>query len=148
MTPFPRPCGRRKTSLYGVSNDCLVRAASARSLLTLFVLAGEFLLSVSELHRAESGDLSGHDVRHRVRCRFDNRAGDLLALFVEDLGHAQLFSNDSDHFLLDLDLDVDTSGEIQLGERVDGCGAGVEDVDQALVGLELELLARLFVDVR
>src|ERR1700722_18570406 len=50
--------------------------------------------------------------------------------------------------LLDLDLDVDTGRQIQLGERVDRLGARIEDVDHALVRLQLELLARLLVDVR
>ena len=137
-----------ETSLRGVSDDCLVRAASAGSLLSLLVLTCELLLAVAELHRRDAGDFGGENLSDCVGRRFDDRAGDLLALFVEDLGHAQLLSNDSDHFLLDLDLDVDTGREIQLGESVDRCGAGVEDVDQALVGLELELLARLLVDVR
>jgi hypothetical protein len=44
-------------------------------------------------------------------------------------------------FLFDLDFDVYASGEVQLRERVDGCGAAVEDIDETLVRLELELLA-------
>ena len=49
---------------------------------------------------------------------------------------------------LDFDLDVDSSGEIQLHQRVDGLIGRVEDVDQALVGARLELLSRLLVNVR
>ena len=51
-------------------------------------------------------------------------------------------------FPLELDLDVDAGGELELHQRVDGLGRGVEDVDQPLVRPDLELLARLLVDVR
>src|SRR5580698_2506108 len=44
--------------------------------------------------------------------------------------------------LLDLDLDVHTSRQIQLRERIDCLGARIEDIDYTLVRLELELLAR------
>src|SRR4051812_7024281 len=50
--------------------------------------------------------------------------------------------------LLELDLDVDAGGKIQLSERVDRLLRRLEDVEQALVGADLELLARLLVDVR
>src|SRR5436190_5389140 len=50
--------------------------------------------------------------------------------------------------LFDLDLDVDTGRKIQLGQRVDRLRTRVEDVDHTLVRLQLELLARLLVDVR
>src|SRR5437660_2568561 len=49
---------------------------------------------------------------------------------------------------LDLDLDVDAGGKIELGQRVDSCRARIQNVDQPLVRLELELLPRLLVDVR
>src|SRR5262245_12983911 len=47
-----------------------------------------------------------------------------------------------------LDLHVDPGRQIELHERVDGLRGRLEDVDQALVGADLELLARLLVDVR
>src|SRR6267142_5470100 len=50
--------------------------------------------------------------------------------------------------LLDLDLDVDAGGKIELGQRVDRCRARIKDVDQPLVRLQLELFSRLFVNVR
>jgi hypothetical protein len=50
--------------------------------------------------------------------------------------------------LLNLDLDVHTSRQIELRQRIDRLGATVEDVDHPLVRLQLELLARLLVDVR
>src|SRR5687768_10888680 len=49
---------------------------------------------------------------------------------------------------LQLDLDVDACGEVELHEGVDGLRGRVDDVDQALVRPHLELLARGFVDVR
>src|SRR5215470_2849630 len=49
---------------------------------------------------------------------------------------------------LQLDLDVDAGGEVELAERVDRLLRGVQDVEQPLVGADLELLARLLVDVR
>src|SRR5437763_3998549 len=49
---------------------------------------------------------------------------------------------------LQLDLDVDAGGEVELAERVDRLLRRLEDVEQTLVGADLELLARLLVDVR
>src|SRR5438270_5858151 len=49
---------------------------------------------------------------------------------------------------LHLDLDVHTSREIELRQRVHRLRARIENVDDALVGLQLELLPRLLVDVR
>src|SRR5437773_7131381 len=47
-----------------------------------------------------------------------------------------------------LDLDVDRRRQVELHQRVDGLRRRIEDVDQALVRPDLELLARLLVDVR
>src|SRR5687767_12394745 len=47
-----------------------------------------------------------------------------------------------------LDLDVDARWKIQLHQRVNGLRRWLEDVDQALVRPDLELLPRLLVDVR
>src|SRR5688572_23212708 len=47
-----------------------------------------------------------------------------------------------------LDLDVDTGGEIELHQCVEGLLRRIEDVQQALVRADLELLARLLVDER
>ena len=48
---------------------------------------------------------------------------------------------------LDLDLDVDASGEVELHELVHRLGGEVADVEEALVGANLEVLARVLVDV-
>src|SRR6476646_2114052 len=47
---------------------------------------------------------------------------------------------------LEPDLDVDTGGQrVQALQRVDGFRRGLEDVDQPLVGADLEVLARVLV---
>src|SRR5256885_14687151 len=49
---------------------------------------------------------------------------------------------------LELDLDVDTGGQIELHESIDGLRGRIDDVEKTLVGAHLELLAALLVDVR
>src|SRR5271166_5612828 len=46
------------------------------------------------------------------------------------------------------DLDIDAGGKIELHQRVDGLRCGVDDVEHALMSSDLELFARLLVDVR
>src|SRR5882672_8364516 len=48
----------------------------------------------------------------------------------------------------ELDLDVDAGGEIELHQRVHRLRRRIDDVEEALVGAHLELLAALLVDVR
>src|SRR6201989_998381 len=50
--------------------------------------------------------------------------------------------------ILELDLDVDTGGQVELHQGVDGLRGRVDNVEKALVGAHLELLAALLVDVR
>src|SRR5437867_3314510 len=50
--------------------------------------------------------------------------------------------------LLDFDFHVDAGRQIQLRQRIDRLRARIENVDQALVRLELELLSCFLVDVR
>src|SRR3546814_19853913 len=47
-----------------------------------------------------------------------------------------------------LDFDVHARGEVGLHQRVDRLRGGLHDVEQPLVSAPLELLARLFVDLR
>src|ERR1051325_4308424 len=49
---------------------------------------------------------------------------------------------------LELDLDVDAGGEIELHQRVHRLRGRIDDIEQALVRAHLELLAALLVDVR
>src|SRR5262245_28368726 len=48
----------------------------------------------------------------------------------------------------ELDLDVDAGGEVELHQRVHRLRSRVDDVEDAPMGTDLELLARLLVDVR
>src|SRR5687767_14373518 len=50
--------------------------------------------------------------------------------------------------LLNLDLDVDSGGEIKLHQCVHGLVRGINNVHQAQVRADLELVARRLVDVR
>ena len=50
--------------------------------------------------------------------------------------------------LRQFDLHVHTRGEIELHQCIDRLGRRLNDVQQPLVGADLELLARLLVDVR
>src|SRR4029078_9211779 len=45
----------------------------------------------------------------------------------------------------ELDLDVDAGRQVEAHQGVDGLRGGVDDVDEALVGAHLEVLARVFV---
>src|SRR6201996_9347038 len=49
---------------------------------------------------------------------------------------------------LELDLDVDAGGQVELHQSIDGLRGRIDDVEQALVGAHLELFAALLVDVR
>ena len=49
---------------------------------------------------------------------------------------------------LQLDLDIHAGGELEAHERVHRLRGRVEDVDQALVRPDLELLPRVLVDVQ
>src|SRR6185437_5408572 len=49
---------------------------------------------------------------------------------------------------LQLDLDVDAGSEIELHQRVHRLRRRIDDVENPLVGADLELLARLLVDMR
>src|SRR5258707_9413379 len=49
---------------------------------------------------------------------------------------------------LELDLDVDTCGQIELHQSIDGLRGRVDNVEKALVGAHLELFTALLVDVR
>src|ERR1700724_810240 len=50
--------------------------------------------------------------------------------------------------LLELDFNVDAGSEVELPQRVDSLLGRFEHVEQTLMGANLKMLARLFVDVR
>ena len=47
----------------------------------------------------------------------------------------------------DADGDVNTGGQVELLQLIDGAGGWIDDVEDALVGADLELFHRLLVDV-
>src|SRR5579875_2980198 len=47
---------------------------------------------------------------------------------------------------LQLDFDIDAGRELQAHQRIDGFARRLDDVDQPLVGADLELLARVLID--
>src|ERR1700730_6251117 len=47
----------------------------------------------------------------------------------------------------ELDLDVDAGGEVELHQGVDGLRRRIDDIEHALMRADLELLARLLVDM-
>src|SRR5262249_60727214 len=49
---------------------------------------------------------------------------------------------------LELDLDVDAGGQVELHESIDGLRGRVDNVEKTLVSAHLELLAALLVHVR
>src|ERR1700761_6022911 len=49
---------------------------------------------------------------------------------------------------LQLNLDVDASGEVELHQGINGLGRRIDDVQEPLMRADFELLARLLVDVR
>src|SRR5271167_4736596 len=49
---------------------------------------------------------------------------------------------------LELDLDVDAGGKIELHQSIDRLRRRIDDVENPLVGANFELLARLLIDVR
>src|SRR5688572_3881011 len=87
-----------------------------------------------------------------------NGDGHVLALVIEDAGHADLLGEETaTHGPVpslpcplgaELDLDVHARGEVELHQRIDRLRGRIDDIEHALVGADLELLARLLVDVR
>src|SRR3982750_1761799 len=49
---------------------------------------------------------------------------------------------------LELDFDVDAGGQIELHQGIDGLRCRIDNIEKALVGAHLELLAALLVDMR
>src|SRR6185312_1674424 len=49
---------------------------------------------------------------------------------------------------LELDLDVDAGGEVELHQRVHRLRRRIDDIEHALMRADFELLARLLVDMR
>ena len=82
---------------------------------------------------------------------FDGHHGDRhhRAVLREDLGHADLAAEDSDAWLAHILISMSTpAASAESHQGVDRLGRGVEDVDEPLVGADLELLPAVLVDER
>ena len=101
----------------------------------------------AELHGGVAVALDGPQRGDGIR--FDGHHGDGHdgAVRGEDRGHANFLADQADTHL-HLDLDVDARGKRESHQGVHRLGRGVEDVDQPLVGADLELLAAVLVDER
>src|SRR5438045_5500848 len=94
------------------------------------------------LLRALGDDLTIGDAQHGYR--------DVVALAGEYPGHPELLRNETGphHDPLELDLDINAGGEIELHQRIDGLRRRIDDIEHPLMGADLELLARFLVDMR
>src|SRR5437762_2321326 len=128
----------------------------------------------TELERGVAVALPGADLRHGAWPRLDHGHGHDVALLVEELGHADLFSDQTHHLEIvlsrrrtpssppapslrdprwarappsGLDLNVHTGRDVELLERFHGLPRRARDVDGPLVNADLGLLAGLLVHV-
>src|ERR1700722_12128744 len=97
------------------------------------------------LFGAVRDDLTIAEPQHRHR--------HVLASLGEEAGHPDfLCQHSGTHWnpfrALELDLDVDTGGKIELHQRVHRLRRRIDDIEQALVRAHFELLAALLVDMR
>src|SRR6185312_8997074 len=119
----------------------------------------------AELQRDVSVVLGRAMAQHLTIAQLQHGHGDMLAGLGKDPRHPDLLCDHSGAHLrascsfcppradlkskpLELDLDVDTGGQIELHESIDGLRGRVDNVEKALVGAHLELLTALLVDMR
>src|SRR5690606_25438424 len=97
--------------------------------------------------RAALGELPLHDLPQEVLVHFG--AEDLVGqIDLPNVVAGGVLEIDFHGGVSGLDLDVDAGREVELHQRVEGLLRRLEDVEQTLVGANLELLARLLVGVR
>ena len=103
-------------------------------------------LAEGELHGGVAVALGVAHRGHLAGAGLDHGHGHDLAVLAEDLGHARASCRGSRPSALEPDLDVDAGRQrVQALQRVDGFRRGLKDVDQPLVGADLEVLARVLV---
>src|SRR5215218_2755627 len=86
------------------------------------------------------------DARDRARPRLDHRHRHARAVLGEHLSHPDFLADERSHRRSGFDLDVDPGRErVQALEGVDRLRGRLVDVDQPLVGADLEVLARVLV---
>src|SRR5271170_1158976 len=81
-----------------------------------------------------TGTCSPASVKRRVIPTFCARTPERICLFPNRA--------------LELDLDVDAGGEVELHQRIDRLRRRIDDVEQSLMRAHFELLAALLVDMR
>jgi hypothetical protein len=90
--------------------------------------------------------LGGADAGDRARAGLEHGHALDAAVVAEPLGHAELAGEDRGHHARRADLDVDAGGQVvEPLERVDRLRRRLVDVDQPLVGADLEVLLRVLV---
>src|ERR1700759_3697582 len=120
----------------------------------------------AELQRDVTVLLGRTVAQHMAIAQLQHGHGDMFAGLGKDPRHPDLLCDHSGAHLrascsfcplsradlkskdLELDLAVDAGGEVELHQRVHGLRGRIDDVEQALVGAHLELLAALLVDMR
>src|SRR5216683_6834035 len=119
-------------------------------------------LAVAELDCGVLVLLFRADGDNLQRINLQNGDGHMLSRVVEDAGHANLLGDETAthgpvpssrassraRLGAELDFDVHAGGEVELHQRVHRLRSRVDDIEHALVGADLELFARLLVDVR
>ena len=99
---------------------------------------------IGELNTVVPIDVKRAHTDDRARARLDHGHGQARAVLREELGHAQFASDDCFHDL-ELDLDVDAGWQIKSHQRIDRLRRGGMDVDQPLMGADLEVFPRILV---
>jgi hypothetical protein len=100
---------------------------------------------------------------------FDDRDGHDRSVFKKELGHSQFLADDSQRPLhlfsssipllpplykagrkegLKLNLHIDPSRKIELHQGIDGLLGRLQDIEEALMGPDFELLSRFLVNMR
>src|ERR1700751_4221775 len=119
----------------------------------------------SQLTAAVTVCLGRAMAQHLAIAELQHGHGDMFAGLGKDPRHPDLLCDHSGAHLrascslssawrrtkiqnLELDLDVDAGGQIELHESIDGLRGRIDNVEKALVRAHLELLAALLVDMR
>ena len=110
-------------------------------------------LAEADLDGVVAVGLGVADLGDHVGGRGDDGHRDDAVVLVPELGHAELGAQQPLHVAFqescrktsELDLDVDAGRQVETHQRVDRLRRGVDDVDEALVGAHLEVLAGVLV---
>src|SRR6185369_12880813 len=140
--------------------NLVIRESAALSTSESYALA----LARAELQRDITVLLGRAVAQHLAIAQFQHGHRDMFTGLRKDPRHPDLLCDHSgahrrascsfcpltsdDLKNLELDLDVDARGQVELHQSIDGLRCRVDNVEKALVGAHLELLTALLVDVR